>query len=262
MNTGQINKSKDLDRYSIIPNDIVQNKNISMEAKALIVYLLSLPSNWIIYKTELPKNFKEGKYTVFKAFNELVDLGYIVKVAIFNGNLKSGYNYMVYSEPVDNKGFSRDSDSRHSEPRKSETRTSEDQQLQNKHDTNKTNKKEIFSFNDFWKLYPNKNAKTKCEEKWNKLKDDEKLKIKETIQVFIKHKPFESYNHPNPLTYLNQKRWEDEINIETSFVSENELEVEMKQKYSEHQIREAISYVSAGWGIPEWFDEKYYDLIK
>ena len=25
------------------------------------------------------------------------------------------------------------------------------------------------------------------------------------------YKPFDDYSHPNPLTYLNQKRWNDEI---------------------------------------------------
>jgi hypothetical protein len=33
----------------------------------------------------------------------------------------------------------------------------------------------------------------------------------ETLPNFIKNKPFESYQHPNPETYFNQKRWEDEI---------------------------------------------------
>ena len=32
---------------------------------------------------------------------------------------------------------------------------------------------------------------------------------------FIKYKPFESYTHPNPETYLNQERWNDEIEIKT-----------------------------------------------
>jgi hypothetical protein len=69
----------------------------------------------------------------------------------------------------------------------------------------------IFSFNEFWELYPNKTSKQKSEQIFKKLKDSELQKIKDTLKSFINFKPFETYNHPNPTTYLNQKRWEDVI---------------------------------------------------
>lgn len=69
----------------------------------------------------------------------------------------------------------------------------------------------VFSFEDFWSKYPSKVAKQKCKEKYSKIKDAELKAIKDTIGAFVKYKPFEGYTHPNPLTYLNQKRWEDEI---------------------------------------------------
>jgi len=68
-----------------------------------------------------------------------------------------------------------------------------------------------FTFDDFWEMYPNKVAKAKCEPKFNKLTETEKQKIRGTLPIFLKHKPFELYNHPNPEAYLNQKRWEDEL---------------------------------------------------
>lgn len=75
------------------------------------------------------------------------------------------------------------------------------------------------SFDSFWKLYPGKIAKVKCEAKWNSLKESEKEKIIETLPAFIKHKPFASYNHPNPLTYLNQQRWNDVLNSGSTAVA-------------------------------------------
>jgi hypothetical protein len=71
--------------------------------------------------------------------------------------------------------------------------------------------KEKYLFFDFWTLYPKKVAKTKCEKKFNSLKDKDKEKIMLTLPGFIKHKPFTDYTHPNPYTYLNQERWNDEI---------------------------------------------------
>lgn len=69
----------------------------------------------------------------------------------------------------------------------------------------------VYSFKDFWSLYPKKVAMSKCEAKFARLAPTDKQKIKETLPFYAKHKEFEGWNHPNPLTYLNGKRWNDEI---------------------------------------------------
>jgi uncharacterized protein YdaU (DUF1376 family) len=67
------------------------------------------------------------------------------------------------------------------------------------------------SFETFWNLYGKKvGAKDKCEKKWNKLTDEVRQKIIDTLPKFkasIKEKQFQ----PFPETYLNQERWNDEI---------------------------------------------------
>lgn len=68
-----------------------------------------------------------------------------------------------------------------------------------------------YLFEDFWSVYPIKVGKQKCITKFQSLTESEKLEIKTTLPKFIKYKPFEKYTHPNPETYLNQKRWQDEI---------------------------------------------------
>ena len=77
----------------------------------------------------------------------------------------------------------------------------------NNKDKEKDNNK--LGFDLFWNLYPNKIGKAKCEPKWIGLDLSTQEKIIETLPKFISYKPFETYNHPNPETYLNQKRWED-----------------------------------------------------
>ena len=66
-------------------------------------------------------------------------------------------------------------------------------------------------FELFWSKYPSKVGKKDCYKKWLTLKDSEIEKIETTIDQFIKYKPFKDYTHPNPKTYLNQERWNDEI---------------------------------------------------
>ena len=71
-------------------------------------------------------------------------------------------------------------------------------------------------FNVFWNLYNKKvGDKKACIKKWNKLTDIDRQKIIDTLPKFlsnIKDKQFQAH----PSTYLNQERWNDEIQIETT----------------------------------------------
>ena len=78
-------------------------------------------------------------------------------------------------------------------------------------DKTKDNINTCFSFEDFWNKYPNKIAKQDAKRKYNKLNETERAEIRDTLDVFLAHKPFATYTHPHPLTYLNQKRWQDEV---------------------------------------------------
>ena len=71
--------------------------------------------------------------------------------------------------------------------------------------------------------------------------------IKQTIKAFSENKPFKDYTHPNPLTYINQKRWLDNVDedkkeippFEFDFKKHggdmnlfNKLKLEHERKYS------------------------------
>lgn len=76
---------------------------------------------------------------------------------------------------------------------------------------NKEKKELNISFDEFWNSYGKKvGAKNKCEKKWLALTDDERQEVIDTLPSFlsgISEKKFV----PFPETYLNQRRWEDEI---------------------------------------------------
>lgn len=69
----------------------------------------------------------------------------------------------------------------------------------------------IEQFEIFWNLYNDKTDKKKCLDKWMKLSEQEIETILATVSDFKQYKKFATYTHPNPLTYLNGKRWEDEL---------------------------------------------------
>jgi len=74
--------------------------------------------------------------------------------------------------------------------------------------------KEInISFDVFWDAYGKKVGNKKlCIQRWNKLKDEERQTIIDTLPSFLKSISDKKYL-PYPEKYLNERRWEDEISI-------------------------------------------------
>ena len=74
----------------------------------------------------------------------------------------------------------------------------------------KLNKTINISFDDFWKLYDKSAGKQKSEKKWNSLKNEERELIMQHLPKYKLSRPDKTFRK-DPLTYLNNKSWEDEI---------------------------------------------------
>lgn len=86
-----------------------------------------------------------------------------------------------------------------------------DNDSKNDSDSKSKNKKELnIEFDVFWNLYDKKVSKQKVEQKWAKLKDIDRERIIQTLPAFIAGIKDKQYQ-PNPETYLNNRRWEDEM---------------------------------------------------
>lgn len=108
---GQIMKARGLNANFVqIPNEILQRKDLSLTAKGLICYLISLPEDWVICKTKLHLQLKEGRDGVMNAFNELIKEGYILQVQKIGERGRFDYDYIVYNKPtkpeIDRNAFS------------------------------------------------------------------------------------------------------------------------------------------------------------
>jgi len=65
-------------------------------------------------------------------------------------------------------------------------------------------------FDRFWNLYAKKVGREKALDKFGKLKEEERLKIFETLPAYIEATPDLKFRK-DPSTYLNNKSWNDEI---------------------------------------------------
>ena len=95
-----INKSKLTEKFSTIPNALIQNFVVSLEARGLLVYLLSLPLDWKLNIKDLSKKNNMGENKIRKLVNELIQCKYIVRVQdrVRNGTFKS-FDYFIYDTP-------------------------------------------------------------------------------------------------------------------------------------------------------------------
>jgi hypothetical protein len=82
--------------FTMVPNGILQDPNLSLKQKGMMCYLISLPNGWKIYKTELEKHFTDGRESISNAIEDLVNLGFIDKVEKPKDQGKfSGFTYTV-----------------------------------------------------------------------------------------------------------------------------------------------------------------------
>ena len=95
------------------------------------------------------------------------------------------------------------------------------------------------SFDNFYKLYPRKIARSKAKKSFNKLNNKDRYLAYNGLIDYIKlwkHNKTEKQFIPHPSTWLNQRRWEDEIDLpktkkqKTSNLNKEVMEYRKKQQ--------------------------------
>lgn len=86
--------------YTVIDNTCLQDPTMSLKAKGLYAYLMSLPEDWVLHQTELKRHFKDGKDSIRTAIYELIEKGYVTKTDTRNelGQIVD-CTYVVYDTP-------------------------------------------------------------------------------------------------------------------------------------------------------------------
>ena len=77
-----------------INKEFLKRPDMSMRAKGLLAYLLSLPDDWQIKRKELTSHFTNGLESISSALQELVNTGYIVRFQIRDDSQR--FSEMIY----------------------------------------------------------------------------------------------------------------------------------------------------------------------
>jgi len=97
MNTGKIIKRRIERNFTQISNDLITNKDLSLEERGLLVYILSLPNDWHLYKNSLPDRTGEKPGTIDRIFKSLQSKGYILSRQVKNATGQFvGWEHIVY----------------------------------------------------------------------------------------------------------------------------------------------------------------------
>jgi DNA-binding Lrp family transcriptional regulator len=148
---------------------------------------------------------------VASAVSKLVDLGYIKRES-FDGRRRKLKSCLSFFRRQTYKNYKADL------KKVDANNTTINQEIIH---TPRKSAKTVFTdgFDEFWAVYPKKDAKQAAIKAWNKLKPDDELKqtIINSVRRNIdgKWKDSERRYIPNPANYLNGARWEDESATDT-----------------------------------------------
>jgi hypothetical protein len=212
MNTGQIVKGKRTHDFAIIPNEISQSRDLTMEEKGMLCFLLSLPENWVLYKKNLYSQMLDGKHAIDRVFKSLQEKGYILscrQIDAATGRM-DGWNHIVYDEAQ----LTREADLPTSGfPVLGETRQSGNIDIYKETNNNKEKEIHKYAFEDFWQAYNKKVDKKQTLTVWNKLSAEDRILA---VEGMDNHKLGRQPKYwKDPVRYLRDRRWEDETQTKT-----------------------------------------------
>lgn len=213
--------------YTVMSNYHFREKDMSLKAKGLLSLMLSLPEHWDYSIAGLVTICKENETSIKSALDELKEFGYLEVKKYLPNQTESGrieYEYIVYEQ------------SKHNEKQEGKKQGVENLGVEflgvenqgqlntnklNTKELNTNNKKETYKekFETFYKAYPRKVGKANVEKWFNKNKPNEELfnLMMKKLEIFKKSPDWFKDNGqfiPYPTTWLNQKRWEDELEID------------------------------------------------
>src|SRR6056297_2298324 len=92
-----IKPAKHPKNFAIVCNEVAKREDITARAKGIYYYLATLPEDWNLKQKEMYNHFVEGDKALRKAFNELIEKGYINRIARKDKKGKfAGNNFQVF----------------------------------------------------------------------------------------------------------------------------------------------------------------------
>ncbi len=217
--------------FTVLPNALVTDKRLSLKTKGLMAVLLSRPDDWKYSIAGLAVFCGVGKDSIRSALAELEKAGYLTRAQIHAENGKFGgteYTIRDHSAQPDDReirplsGFPTTAEPTTADP------TPENPTEPNKDITQQGLNNTPYSpprgtagprykpewFDRFWAKYPRRTDRKKAVRAWDRLRPDKRLcaVMNRALDAQMASAQWQDPDHiPHPSTWLNGRRWEDEI---------------------------------------------------
>lgn len=225
------------DNYTTISNFHLQDENLSLKAKGLLTLMLSLPKNWDYSVKGLESICIESKNTINSILKELEVNGYLTRKMIFTNGKISDWEYTIY----ENNQFPKNEDIENEDIENWDVnKITKELKVNNSINLTKEYKKNIIKdkFERFWKAYPRKQKKSKAEAWFMTHNPSDELmeQIMSSLEKFKKTDEWKKANGqyiPHPTSWLNGRRWEDELTLEKNKMTDEEINAEIEKQLKE-----------------------------
>jgi hypothetical protein len=87
------------ERFTSVSNEIINNKQLSWESRAMLIYLLSKPDGWVMRNTDLIKQSPAGREKVRSIVQELTANGYIFRWKIQGTDGRIEWKSEIFESP-------------------------------------------------------------------------------------------------------------------------------------------------------------------
>lgn len=99
----RVHKNKD---YTVMSNNHLRDKELTLKAKGLMSLMLSLPDDWDYSINGLVTLGKDGRDSVMSTLSELEGRGYLQRTKVLNSKGQfGGYDYDIYEKPWSGKPY-------------------------------------------------------------------------------------------------------------------------------------------------------------
>src|SRR5208337_4841758 len=93
-------KTKTSGRYwKSIDSETLQDR-LSLDAYAILIYILSKSDDWEVYSGEVAAHFGASPDRVRRGLNELISKGYMTRLPRYENGKLNGWIYQVYEIPA------------------------------------------------------------------------------------------------------------------------------------------------------------------
>ncbi len=199
--------------FGVVPNDLLNNKDLTFKAKGVYAYIQSKPASWDFSAERISLQTKEGITAIRMALIELEKAGYLIRTQSRNNKGHLVYSYQLSSCPLELLEEIPTSDYPTLDFPTLDFPTLDNLTLySNKDNSNKESSKKDNRFEEFWELYGKKVGKENTRKQWSKLKENEKDAILVAVPYYTRARP-ESVYRKDPERYLKHRVWEDEVII-------------------------------------------------